>query len=232
MFNYFGAKHRLAPTYQAPRHPTIIEPFAGAAGYSCYWLTQRSDLRAIIVDSNPLVVELWRLLLSMTPTDIDTYPTPIQGERSSDLLWASAASATSSWGAIANTGEFQVTEWIARDFPGQRRRMADLRWRIGDRISVISGDYSDSPDIEATWFIDPPYQDQGVWYEHNGDVIDFDRLGEWCRARPGQAIVCEAGDADWLPFDHHATAMTQVNGIQSEVVWCSHPEPTLLDLIS
>lgn len=33
-FTYFGAKWRAAPHYPPPTHPTVIEPFAGAAGYA------------------------------------------------------------------------------------------------------------------------------------------------------------------------------------------------------
>ena len=34
LFCYFGSKYRAAPHYPKPLYPHIIEPFAGAAGYS------------------------------------------------------------------------------------------------------------------------------------------------------------------------------------------------------
>jgi site-specific DNA-adenine methylase len=231
VFNYFGSKARLAPTYQAPRHDLIIEPFAGAAGYSMYWLARRSDLRAVLYDINPLVVQLWQRLLAMSPPEIASYPIPKEGQESNDLLWASVASATSSWNAITNRGSFQVTEWVARDFPEQRLRLADTRWRVGDRVSVYEDSYICAPDTEATWFIDPPYQKQGKRYRHNGSDLDFTALGGWCQNRRGQVIVCEANPAGWLPFERHRIASTQVNGSQVELVWYSHPEPTLLELM-
>lgn len=231
MFNYFGAKHRLAHSYQPPRHDVIVEPFAGAAGYATYWAT-RLPVDVILVDRNELVIELWARLLSLSPTDIWDYPIPNAGDESSDALIASVASATSSWNALARTGRFQVTEWMARDFPEQRKRIADTRSRINpDRFTLVVGDYTDAPDVDATWFIDPPYQQQGVWYKHNGSGIDFTGLGQWCQSRQGQVIVCEAGVADWLPFEPHRQAGTQVNGTQVELVWYSDPEPSLLDLI-
>lgn len=33
-FTYFGGKYRIAPRYPKPQYNTIIEPFAGSAGYS------------------------------------------------------------------------------------------------------------------------------------------------------------------------------------------------------
>jgi hypothetical protein len=55
------------------------------------------------------------------------------------------------------------------------------------------------PDIEATWFVDPPYNNRaGSYYIENS--IDYVALGTWCHERRGQAIVCENEGADWLPF--------------------------------
>ena len=33
-FCYYGGKWRAAPKYPPPEHDTIVEPFAGAAGYA------------------------------------------------------------------------------------------------------------------------------------------------------------------------------------------------------
>jgi len=33
-WRYYGGKFRAAPRYPTPTHKTIVEPFAGAAGYS------------------------------------------------------------------------------------------------------------------------------------------------------------------------------------------------------
>jgi len=79
-----------------------------------------------------------------------------------------------------------------------RRRIAEQvrgisHWR------VIEGEYHDAPDIEATWFVDPPYSTKaGSYYPHQPE--SFDALGEWCRHRRGQVIVCEQEGASWLPF--------------------------------
>ena len=31
--------------------------------------------------------------------------------------------------------------------------------------------------------------------------VDYEHLGDWCRSREGQVIVCEQQGADWLPFE-------------------------------
>ena len=91
--------------------------------------------------------------------------------------------------------------------------------------TIIEGDYTDAPDIEATWFIDPPYVKAGLRYRHGSDAIDFSRLGAFCQNVEGQVIVCEQEGADWLPFEffHQAKANESVSGgkISNEVVWIS-----------
>ena len=73
---------------------------------------------------------------------------------------------------------------------------------------------------EATWFIDPPYQNQGRHYRHGPADVDFPVLGEWCRTRLGQVVVCENEGADWLPFIRLAQVKTtRATSRSVEVVW-------------
>ena len=73
--------------------------------------------------------------------------------------------------------------------------------------TLIEGDYHDSPDVRATWFIDPPYQEMGKHYPNGSKDLDFEELGRWCQAQRGQVIVCENEGADWLPFRPFKHAM-------------------------
>jgi hypothetical protein len=66
------------------------------------------------------------------------------------------------------------------------------QWRI------IEGDYSKAPDVDAHWFIDPPYQQAGYTYRCNH--IDYPGLAKWCKQRRGYLQVCENTEANWLPF--------------------------------
>ena len=48
--------------------------------------------------------------------------------------------------------------------------------------------------------------------------IDFASLSDWSKERNGQVIVCENGDADWLPF----IRLGKLNGTfncKAEVFW-------------
>jgi hypothetical protein len=84
--------------------------------------------------------------------------------------------------------------------------------------TVFLGDYHDAPDIEATWFIDPPYQYGGQWYEESNKYIDFTGLSSWCQSRKGQVIVCENTKANWMDF----RPLIQMNGnrhVTTEAIW-------------
>lgn len=216
MFNYFGSKYKLAPTYQAPKHDIIVEPFAGSAQYAVFWLLERPSMRALLYDCDPLVVEAWELLLAATPDEIAGWSVTV-GEPVANYL------------ELANFGPPRKTinERCKYHFDIGKYRWARTRAALGDRVSVVCGDYRDVPDVSATWFVDPPYMDAGKWYA-SGNDLDYVALGEWCRSRRGQTIVTEAGSADWLPFLCHKSHMGAA-GVRSELVWESDPTPTLFD---
>ncbi len=96
-----------------------------------------------------------------------------------------------------------VDEWRASpySFWGEKTRL-----RIADQVDRINHwtcsnvPYDWVSKTPATWFIDPPYQQQGRRYAHGSERLDFSALGEWAQSLPGQIIVCEASGADWLPF--------------------------------
>ncbi len=154
MFNYFGNKARLAKTYQPPQHGWIVEPFAGAAGYSCYWLTQQPNLQAHLVDNDHLVVEIWRRLLAMDPTELRDYPDPVKGTFTDDPIYLTATVSGGSWGAAFKGNSYNITTWMARDFPSKKVRMAEMLSQIKGRILVTQTDYRNLSNDEATWFVD------------------------------------------------------------------------------
>jgi len=108
---------------------------------------------------------------------------------------------------------------------------AARRWRIASQVDSIrhwrveNCSYSEIPDLEATWFVDPPYQDKGKWYVHGSSGIDYPHLGGWCAERKGEAIVCEQSGADWLPFRFAGEVFSSQysesgeRSKSSEVVW-------------
>lgn len=166
----------------------------------------------ILVEKDERVVDLWERLRGMTPEQALAIPPPTVGERSSDLLVMLRAASEHSL-----TGEYiTVTDRMVSRWPHLLRRIADnipkvQHWRI------ICGDFTDAPDIEATWFIDPPYEMMRRGYRHSG--LDYSALATWCQERAGQVIVCEQHGADWLPFEPLADALTTNNTRKTEVVW-------------
>jgi site-specific DNA-adenine methylase len=222
MFNYFGSKFLLAKTYQTPKHDVIVEPFAGSAQYAMYWMRQRSDITCILYDTDPMVIKSWNRMLAATPDEIVRWEMQV-GDPINDYI------------DKANYGGHNkiANDRIVANFYSAKYRWARTRAATDGRVVVIEGDYTQAPDIEASWFVDPPYQHQGHHYEAGNDAINYTALSDWCQTRKGQVIVCEASPGDWLPFRHHRIQNTNLRNTGSqELVWYSHPEPTLLDLIS
>ena len=102
--------------------------------------------------------------------------------------------------------------------PALRARVANQVEQIRHWI-VIEGDYTLAPDMQATWFVDPPYNNKaGSYYVHSD--VDYADLASWCKSREGQVIVCENEGATWAPFQTFATFQPGINGQGSrEVVW-------------
>lgn len=229
-FSYYGAKHGLASKYPRPRFPLIIEPFAGAAGYSCYYATTDHDVW--LNDLDQLVLATWRRIQTITLDELNKIEQQVREQtRTTDVLVASAGG-SSAWPGIAAGADRAIT-------PRMREMWSSTRKRIERVAPVAAGwkltgdDYRDLPDVEATWLIDPPYkplleytswqQGAGNAYLHGSSGIDYEELGEWCRSRRGQVIVCEQSPAAWLPFTPFAA---QGNGAtngatRTEVVWYS-----------
>lgn len=201
LFSYFGSKWRLARRYPRPRYPLIIEPFAGSAGYSLrYW---ERDVH--LVDSFPTVANLWRYLIGATPEQITALPDDfdldeqglIEEERALMGFWAGKARAYPA---------DRRTPWADRHpdralwwGPRVKARLVHEVTRI-KHWRATCGDYRQLPMVEATWFIDPPYQFHGQCYAHGSRKLDYDELREWVLRLPGQVLVCEGEGADWLPF--------------------------------
>jgi hypothetical protein len=222
MFAYFGAKHRLARSYPAPQYNTIVEPFAGAAGYSCYWMGEYEWLRTILVEKDEAIAELWRQLLGMSSEEIMGLPDIVRGEGHTSLLSSVTKGKQRSPYAMLSGRSPKVTEWEELRWETHKRAVARRRSYMGpDRVRIEIGDYTDAPDIEATWFIDPPYEYQGHGYRMGSSGIDYEQLGEWCRSRRGQVIVTEQEPARWLPFRPHVMNQTITNAKKKELVWLS-----------
>ena len=229
---YYGGKWRAAPLYPKPLFDTIIEPFAGAAGYSLRY----PDRKVVLVEKNPKVAATWRYLLRVSAAEVRALPDLGADQTVNDLAIVEEARLLIGWWINKGTAAPRI-----RASSNMRRAVAGLEpcdppsswwgpqireriaWQV-DRIRhwrLIEGDYTDAPDVDATWFIDPPYIGAGKHYPTQ--PADFGALGTWCQTRRGQVMVCENVGAMWLPFQPFITirANASKNGgkVSHEALW-------------
>ena len=219
-FSYYGGKYRIAPRYTPPQYGTIVEPFAGSAGYS----TRHPDHNVILCDLDEKIVSTWQYLIAVSETEIRSLPANVEHlddhpDLTQEQQWligwwlnkgsSSPCRSMSAWG---NSGVRPNCVWGA----AVRDRIASQVCHIR-HWKAIRCSYADIPDQDATWFVDPPYQKMGKYYRHAAKNIDFGHLGEWCRSRSGHVIACENDGADWLPFRPFYNARS-ATGVSVEVV--------------
>lgn len=238
MFYYYGAKRKYVKRYPKPQYRTCIEPFAGSASYAIYHLVHGNLDRAILIEKDPRVVELWQRLMSMTSEEIMALEPPPIGTKTSDFLWMTCAASN----ALARCKAYSITSRAATVWKHVQKRMARELPAIKKGAEILLGDYTDAEDIPATWFIDPPYQvvptetktafPRGRGYAPGccADDIDYEELGLWCQARKGQTIVCEMDGADWLPFETLYSGHDSLGKKTPEVVWIKEPKPEAFTL--
>lgn len=214
MWYFYGRKKKIIASYPRPVHPTIIEPFAGSASYALHEDNWRR--RVIIIERDPQLAALWRWVIQeATELDIRGFPDPVPGEQTPHLLHI-LHSASKRWWQYNKCG---VTPQLISAWEASKPYMASCIRKV-KHWEIIEGDYSLAPDIEATWFIDPPYQgDAGTGYRFGSDALDYKVLGEWCQGRQGQVMVCEGAGAVWLPFQPHRTLQAAAGKISGEVLY-------------
>ena len=213
MFKHYGGKWRLSSRAPAPAHDTIVEPFAGAAGYS---LRYGAGRRVLLYDTDPDTVAIWEYLLGASVEDIERLRWTVEpvharadvrdlGLQRAEMLlvqrWLTTQGSRSNWRMTPSGSAF------VKNLPGSYWSDRTIN-RIQDQLSSVAkwevhwSSYADAPDIKAVWHIDPPYQsnkDAQAEYKHAS--IDYGVLAAWCKARRGQVMVHEQHGADWLPFE-------------------------------
>lgn len=225
-FGFYGGKWRDSlKHYPAPAHQTIVEPFAGSAGYSVRYASRR----VILCELDPVIAGVWRYLIAVKPSEILAIP-DLDPDGSIDDL------------KVCDEAKWLVGMWLNRGVARPRKRPS--RWMRdhirpgsfwGDRVrgtiasqvesirhwQIVEASYEKCPDVgPATWFIDPPYELAGRHYRFGANGIDYEALATWCQSRPGQTIVCENDGAAWLPFKPLAEVKTTRSAHRSvEVVW-------------
>lgn len=204
-WRYYGGKFRIAPKYPKPLFGTVVEPFAGAAGYSLRYF----DRNVVLIEKYAVVAEIWAWLIAVRSHEVLRVPLV---EHVDDLPGWVPTGARHLVGFWMNDGTVSPRKSLSA---GGKKLLAMGRKTQGwcaasrDRVAsqvesikhwkVVYGDYVDFPNMLATWFVDPPYSSSaGRYYVHH--AVDFDHLAQWSRSRWGQVVVCEKEGATWLPF--------------------------------
>ena len=224
-FCFYGGKWRMAPRYPPPCHDTIVEPFAGAAGYA----TRYSARNVVLVERDPTVAALWKFLIGVSSSEIRALPILQPGETTDDV--AACEEARSLIGFWLNKGSAaprkKQSAWMRGGTRPNSYWGETIRARIASQVDdirhwqIIEGDYSAAPTIEATWFIDPPYSN-AAGRHYNYSVLDYSSLATWCRTRTGQVMTCENVGASWLPFEPFIVSKTSAaygKPDSSEALW-------------
>jgi len=217
MFSYYGSKRLLAHYYAEPRHDLIVEPFAGSAGYSLYGNRWRKEV--LLLDRDTRLVGVWEWLIGeATRATILALPDLHVGETSTEFL-SIASIATRTVNSLSTA---VVTPSMVAAWDESRSHLAADVSKI-KHWHVRSGEYTDAPDVAATWFVDPPYEGfVGDGYVYGSPGLDYVHLSTWIRARAGQTIVCESGVAGYLPFEPLRTGTDKPDDAHAEFIWSSH----------
>ena len=204
--SFYGSKWRIAPKYPRPMFKTIVEPFAGGAGYSCRYPAKN----VVLCEIDPIIYGIWKYLIGVSESEIRLLPVDIP---CTDVL-----------SGVPQEAKWLIGFWMCIGLHRPRksqstRRMdgmhtsrtwsATIRERIASQLQYIRHwkvvhsswhhieQYVESKKV--TWFIDPPYSSSaGREYKYN--YMNYRALARWAQGLDGQVIVCEEKGADWLPF--------------------------------
>lgn len=224
MFYYYGRKKQLAKYYPIPTYDTIIEPFAGAAAYSLFKDNWKKEV--ILIEKDPKVFEIWDWLINQASVeDIRRLPELKVGDRSSEFLHIIHAATKMAF----HFKTIKVTPVLERNWEISRRVMLENLYKI-KHWKIINSDYSEAPDIEATWFIDPPYKGSaGMGYRFGSNTIDYNALALWAKARKGEVIFCEGAEGDYLPFKPLVNLKGVAGKVSKEVVFLQNCKNTTIE---
>lgn len=247
-FSYFGGKVGLANNYPAPSDDDIvIEPFAGAAGYSTF----HEAKRVYLFDLYPAVVETWRFLINAA-NDPEVYEQLCALPVGPFYRWSNPIPTDIPLGAQYLIGFWETqsqtypSRWqqSPKVYPSGEERPKNrgglwsqtTKDRIIEQLpkikdwKVFEGSYEDSLTIieqegldtrKIIWHIDPPYQNGGTRYKKSSKQMDFEALAKWVKGLEGRVMVCERDPANWLDFETLVTTKNASNTQYSELIWKS-----------
>lgn len=168
MFYYYGSKSKIAKYYPKPKYDLIIEPFAGAGWYSLL----HNSKNVLLNEKYETIYKIWKWVIESANEDFlklnnkffvgqdlreFDYPKEYKDLLGFIINRGSTAprNVVTKWSCqkksdpqFASTVEYSINR-ISKMLPNIKH------WRVSNM------DYTDLDNVEATWFIDPPYQKGG-----------------------------------------------------------------------
>lgn len=229
MFAYYGSKRGLAACYPEPQHDLIVEAFAGSAGYSLYG--DRWRRRVLLFELDDDVADAWRWLIEdATPAAVRAIGTPAVGTPVAGLPALVRVTTRAADGRLAAARGDGRSAALGTVTPETALRWERSRAAIAADVAKVKhwevrqASCFEAPEVEATWFVDPPYQGPvGQGYAHGSESVDFRELARWIGTRRGQVIACEGGGANYLPFAPLRPGIDRRGDPHAELVWCRPP---------
>ena len=225
-FSYFGSKYFLAKHYPKPQHDILIEPFAGSACYSLHHHYKQIKL----YDKYDVICGIWDYLIHANEQEIldlplidfdktlDDYSSLPQESKWLIGFWLAKARTTpTNKMSSYSTERFEIDRADSWN-PATKRRIAS-QLRYIRHWTIEQKSYEDIENEQCTWFIDPPYENEGKSYKESSKNIEYSDLSVWCKERYGQVIVCESNKAKWLPFETLKIILNSGGGRTEEMVW-------------
>lgn len=220
-FSYFGSKVSRAKYYPAPKYETIVEPFAGCAGYSCLY----PHLEIKLFDLNPKIVQIWKYLIGATKQDILSLP--VEPNDCKNITGVEKLFIGFWYGRSLVHPNKHLNKWGGSNKYIYSFWSKQVRQRIANQVDKIKHwtvenlSYEEIYFEKVTYFIDPPYQFQGNRYPYGSKYINYNQLAKWVMSLKGQKIVCEQEGANWLPFKPLYLNNTVTNKQNMEMIFTS-----------
>jgi site-specific DNA-adenine methylase len=220
MFSYYGSKSKIVHLYPTPKFDKIIEPFAGSARYSLrFW---QKDI--LLIDKYSVIVDVWNYLKNASEKDILGLPRLKKHDDIENLNLSKEEKYLLGFLGVVgvSTPQKKVGSFEGNGFNrGHLEIIAKNLFKIR-HWNIKLDSYENIENENATWFIDPPYMFGGEHYKQSNKNLDFKQLGEWCKSRNGQTIVCENSKADWLDFKPIIKMQGTIHKT-TEVIWSNVP---------
>ena len=133
LFKWFGSKWSASKHYPRPLYDTIVEPFAGGAGYALRY----ADKRVVLAETNTHLLRLWRWIIDDASKE-DVLDIPLGLRVGEDIrtigLSDGQALLLKHWQRTNNVGDcWTISPW--GNSPGQWT--ANTRARVADEIQAV-----------------------------------------------------------------------------------------------